>query len=352
MEKYQNLLKKTTIYCFVFFIIAVVGMLYYDANKVIVIANADDSIVQADSDTEKILQTQYPVLMEKDSKIKESIVIPLESVILAENVQIQNHYIDKELWIGIYGAEANFYARECITGDIEKIQYGGYDIVDNILWIKLLMKDTFEIESTMSNGKLTIRLMKPSEIYDKIIVLDAGHGGSDTGIISGKINEKDIALNVILFLQEELKESNIKVYCTRNDDSDVKMEKRIQFANEVGADMLISVHTDFSNDNMQSGITSIYNGQYFIQDFDSIQLADKLEKAVIKTTGAQVGGISEITDSDRLVKEATIPAAQINIGYLSNETEKKILQDEVYQKKIAEGIYNAILEIYKEKTEE
>lgn len=345
---YQNLLKKTTIYCFIFFVIAVSGMLYFDANKVIIIANAEEGTVKPDLEMEENFQTQYQLLMKNDSDTKNTIVIPLQNTILAEDVQVQNHYLDRELWIGICGGKADFYTNEYVVGDMQNVVYGGYDVVDDVLWIKISMKDTFEFENTMNSGKLTIKLKRPSEVYNKIVVLDAGHGGSDTGNSEGRTYEKEIVLDIVLLLQEKLKGSDIKVYYTRNDDNDVEMDKRVRFANSVDADMLISIHADYSDDTSKKGISSIYNSAYFIQNFDSIQLADILEKSVIKATGAKALGLLEVTDADVLTKEAKIPAAQINIGYLSNDEERKLLQEKSYQQELADGIYNAIMEVYKE----
>lgn len=349
---HQNFLKKTTIYCFVFFIIAMAGMLYFDANKVIVIAASGEGISKPDSEMTENLQTQYQLLLKNDNSGKNQIVIPLEDTIMAENVQVQNHYIDNELWIGIEGATAEFYSREYITGNMDNVQYGGYDVVDDVLWIKLAMKDTYEFESTMNNGKLTIKAEKPRDVYDKIIVVDAGHGGEDKGYFEGRTSEKDIVLNVLLLLQEKFKESDIKVYYTRTDDTLIDNEKRVLLANNVQADMLISIHTSFDEDTTMSGITTIYNGDYFIQNFNSINLADKLEQAVVLTTGNQANGLLEATEEDVLVKRAKIPAAQVNIGYLSNEEEKEFLTQSEYQELVAEGIYEAVIGIYEEKFEQ
>ncbi len=345
---YQKLLKRTTIYCFVFFIVAMTGMFYYDANKIIVIADSSAVSSAGDGESEDGFAVQYQLLMESVDNGKKQFVIPLEDSIMAEDVQIENHYVEKELWIGLNGATNDFYSREYVTGNLEYVSHGGYDIVDGILWIKLAMKDTYEFESTMNNGKLTIKMAKPKEVYDKIVVIDAGHGGEDKGDIDGRLCEKDLALNVTLLLKEKLKDSDIKVYYTRTEDTAVDDEKRVSLANSVGADMFISIHTSYAEELTESGVTTIYNPHYFIQDFDSICLADKLERSVLAVTGAKAKGLVEATEDNVLINEATVPVAQINIGYLSNEEESALLSQKEYQEMITDGIYNAIIEIYEE----
>lgn len=349
---HQKLLKNTTIYCFVFFIIAMLGMIYFDANKIIVIADSSESLSSSDLEMKDNLMTQYQLLMENEKKYMDEIVIPLEETVKAENVLVENHYIDKELWIGIDGANAEFYSQQYVVGDLQNIQDGGYDIVGDILWIKLSMSKIFEYESTMNNGKLSIKMQEPDEVYDKIIVIDAGHGGEEKGSYVGRVSEKNIALDVLLILQKNLKDSGIKVYYTRTADETLEDEKRVELANNVGADMVISLHTAYDEDMAKKGVTTIYNGDYFIQKFDSIALSDILEQSVARETGAKANGLQEATDTDVLVTKAQVPVAQINLGYLSNEDDRKSLQDEEYQELIANGIYNAIMEIYEEKLNE
>lgn len=344
---YQKLLKRTTIYCFVFFIIAMAGMFYYDANKIIVIADSS-AVNTGNTDEEKEFTTQYQLLMKSDASGKKYFEIPLESTIMAEDVQIQNHYVEKELWIGLKGATTEFYSREYVTGNLENVSLGGYDLVDGILWIKIAMKNNLEYESTMNNGKLTINMAKPHDVYDKIVVIDAGHGGEDKGHVDGRLCEKDIALDVLIFLQEKFKDSDIKVYYTRTDDTNIDDKKRVELANSVKADMFISIHTSFAEDVTASGVTTGYNGKYFIQEFDSIALADKLERSVAGVTGAKARGLLEAMEEEILLNEAKVPVAQINVGYLSNETERALLNEDEYKKMIADGIYNAIVEIYEE----
>lgn len=341
---YQKLLKRTTIYCFVFFIIAMAGMFYFDANKIIVIADSATTTGEI-----KELKTQYQLLMKNNENGKNQIVIPLEDTVLAEDVQIQNRYIDNELWIGIEGASTEFYGKEYVTANLEKITYGGYDFADKVLWIKFAMNDIYEFKSTMNNGKLTIETQKPKDVHKKIVVLDAGHGGGDRGFYEGRLKEKDVALNVLLILQEKFIDSDIKVYYTRTDDSLPDNYKRVQLANRVNADMFISIHADFAEDASANGVTTIYNGDYFIPDFNSISLSDILEQSVAVKTGAKANGLLAATEDDYLVKNATVPAAQINIGYLSNQDEKELLAEEEYLKLVADGIYEAIMEIYEEK---
>ena len=116
--------------------------------------------------------------------------------------------------------------------------------------------------------------------------------------------------------------------------------------------MFISIHTSYSEDVSVAGVTTYYNGKYFIQEFGSIALADVVERSVAGATGANALGLLEAMEDDKLLNEAKVPVAQINVGYLSNEAECELLNEEEYKKMIADGIYTAIVGIYEESLKE
>jgi len=94
---------------------------------------------------------------------------------------------------------------------------------------------------------MSISVGKPSEIYNKIVVLDAGHGGKDPGAVRDSVYEKDINFSILYTHTKELFEnSDIKVYYTRETDTFISLNDRTKFALEVGADLFISLHMNAS----------------------------------------------------------------------------------------------------------
>lgn len=91
-------------------------------------------------------------------------------------------------------------------------------------------------------------------MYDKVVVIDAGHGGRAPGANKQGVNEKEIDLDIVLQLKKILDEDdhNIGVYYTRTDDSNPTFDQRVQLANKSDADLFISVHNNSTNSGRMS----------------------------------------------------------------------------------------------------
>ena len=195
---------------------------------------------------------------------------------------------------------------------------------------------------------LYIDFYKPSEKYDHIVVIDPGHGEKMAGAVAGEYCEKDINLAVSMFLKELMEErgdGSLGLYFTRTEDVDVSLENRIGMANELDADMFISIHC-----NSYSMQESVRGTQVLTDKSDtasrpgeSMRLAGLLMTNTISAMDTKDMGI--IDGSDKYVlRTANVPAALLEIGFMTNNTDLSKMIDEEYQKKCAEGIYDAILQ--------
>ena len=140
-------------------------------------------------------------------------------------------------------------------GLVELIKDYGNDIVREISIsnheVLIELDRVYEPIVSEDNNYYYINLKKPREVYDNIIVIDAGHGGRDPGAISpcGNYYEKDFNLRILLALKEFLDKENIKVYYTRLDDRQLYLRPRVDLANDVESDLFISIHC---NSNLSS----------------------------------------------------------------------------------------------------
>lgn len=344
-----------TISYVLFAIISMTGMLYYSATKEIVIVDvaqdqlAWDSSVQYETaqkmesesvETEKLLHFQ------EGNENTNYLCIPLAQNIMSEQVHIENYYMEKEMRVYIEGVEEQFYETEAISGNIQNILKGTYDTVKGSVLLTFQLADVFEYRSVLEENCLYIELVIPKEMYEKIVVVDVGHGGEDQGFVTEEITEKDLTLDIAKKLKEKLDNTDVKVYYTRMEDKNVPDEDRVAIANRVKADMLISIHGAWMDDSKIYGTQTIYNEAFFIPGFGSVELADLLEREVVTSISGKGLGLVAAEDDNIVIRNATVPAAMIQVGCLSNAQEIVLFQKDSYIDRIATGIYDAIMKAY------
>lgn len=185
------------------------------------------------------------------------------------------------------------------------------------------------------------------EKYDRVVVLDAGHGGEDTGFTQDGLMEKDLTLRVVQKTGELLSQAGVQVYYTRTGDETITQENRAALANQLRADMLISIHAAQEEDSSRYGIRTKYNDTFFIPDFSSADLSYILLEKVASSTNEKALGI-EADTTEAVIRQAEVPVTLLEIGYLSNAQERKLLEKEDYIDRIAQGIFDALMQSYEE----
>lgn len=191
-----------------------------------------------------------------------------------------------------------------------------------------------------------------SPLSGKVIAIDAGHGGPDGGAISRDgIIEKDISLAISLYLRDYLQQAGALVIMTREEDKDLAdadprgsrkrqdILRRVELINKRKADMLISIHLNSIPSSRWYGAQTFY---YPKNHTDNRLLAALIQEEIKKNlanTSREANTVNEIY----LLKASQIPSALVEVGFLSNPEEARLLADENYQKKMSAAIYRGIL---------
>lgn len=274
--------------------------------------------------------------------------IPLPGECGAEDILIENYYMDQELCILIRTQEKNFYAENAISGNQEMVREGSFEQEEDSVQLLLGLTGIFECQTILEDNDLYVNFFAPREMYDKIVVIDAACGGFNTGYEEGDFVEKDINLQITRKLKEKLDETDIKAYYTRMDDVNPEEKDRVRLANEIRADMYIRIQADTNDDSGVYGTSALYNSDYFIPGFGSVELADLLEREVVTSIKGKALGLFEAGNSEYAIRHVTVPAAALKAGCATNSQEAGLLKREEYQEKIADGICNAIVKAYEE----
>ena len=183
----------------------------------------------------------------------------------------------------------------------------------------------------------------------KTILIDPGHGFLDPGTSYGKIYEKDINLNISLYLQNELGSLGANVILTRDGDYDLANPKasarkrsdfnnRIKLINESDADMYLSIHLNYLSDSTYYGPQVFYNN-------DNKKLAETIQKVMNnKLQGKRE--VKKIPNDTYMYSKLKIPGVLIECGFLSNGQERNKLITKDYQKEVAKSIAEGVLEYF------
>ena len=194
---------------------------------------------------------------------------------------------------------------------------------------------------------LYIKAVNPKEKYENILVIDAGHGGNDSGTRNNNVNEKDLTLDIVQkvlwFFENDFDKSRIKVYVTRLNDRTVSLSKRVEIANDVG-DLFISVHINSCPNNPDANGTEVFyckqNNSKSKNNFSSSDLASILLSNLIEELNSTNRNVK--SSDFYVIKNTKIPAALCEIGFITNQNEFDKLCDENYRLQAARAIYNSV----------
>lgn len=226
--------------------------------------------------------------------------------------------------------------------EVSKVRYALFSSNPSTIRIVLDMNVVKMGELINNNdGLIILDLNKETTIPGgngkKLVVIDAGHGGKDPGAISvTKKKEKDFNLAVALKVQELLKkEQNIDFVLTRSSDTYPSLSDRVKIANDLNADLFISIHAN-AGSSTASGVETYYTRA------DSLALAKVMHKYLVSSSGLTDRGVR--SKSLHVTRETKMPAVLLEAGYLSNKNDNAKLYTEDFQNRVAAGIVKGIKE--------
>lgn len=222
-----------------------------------------------------------------------------------------------------------------------------------------------------------------------LIVIDAGHGGVDSGTISASgILEKDIVLAFAKKLQERLEQTGkVAVLLTRTDDTFLPLGARVQFGRDHAADLFLSIHADSEHEGSVRGAT-VYtlsdkasdreaaalaakeNASDLIAGLDLQKEADGVTDILVDLTRRETrnfsasfanGLVGDLASTTRMIKNPRrsagfqvlrahdVPSVLVEIGYLSNDQDEKLLTSDEWRSRVADATTQAVLRFFGQK---
>lgn len=200
------------------------------------------------------------------------------------------------------------------------------------------------------SDSFVVSIGDPRTIYKNIVVLDAGHGGYDSGATNKGTKEKDLNLKIIYTLMKGYFSSNApetKVYWSRSSDVFVTLSKRATFASKVGADIFVSLHMNSASGSSANGTEVYYTATNNANSFSGVNskiIATLFKNNLVTRLGTTNRGVK--TAKYYVTNHNTVPAVLIELGFISGSRDYANLINPSFQSNSAKIIYDTINEIF------
>ncbi len=196
------------------------------------------------------------------------------------------------------------------------------------------------------SGYFTVCVGNPKDIYQNIVLIDAGHGGKDGGASKNGLKEKNLNLTIgynLINTYFEKKNSPVKAYWTRHNDTFVNLYERPTYSKTYQADLFVSLHMNSAGSSTANGTEVYYSSSNNSKSFSGINsklFAQKMKDTLVSTLGTKDRGVKQA--GFVVMKQNTVPAILIELGFVTGSTDSKNLKKEAFQKKSAKTIYQGI----------
>ncbi|MBR4341690.1 MAG: N-acetylmuramoyl-L-alanine amidase [Lachnospiraceae bacterium] len=295
----------------------------------------------------------YKFKVDKDN-CSQKLSIPLPTLAEIKDINFNDDLLGCMTEITVLGDYSDYLTNIDLdnTGEaILQIQIY-YDPVKNETIFKLFSDVIlgYRIES-FEDGIVNLQIDYIKNIYNKVVVLDAGHGGHDPGAQHKGYNESDLNLKIVLNCREYFKDTDIKVFYTRTDNTFLSLYERADFAEIVGADMFVAVHHNSSDISTAKGTSVYYGGKNTCTSLNGLtseKLAWKMENALLESLGTKMFANGVLNQNFVVVRDSECPAVLLEIGFMSNDDELARLVDDDFSKLAAKTIVDTIVKIYNE----
>lgn len=327
-----------------------------DNNIIINNDNIDDNINISDNNhniLDGVNSTTTNINTITDNTTDFGIKIPKDSSMIFSDIMTEDFYTvsgSYKFQIKIKGDYVSYLQNKSLTINSPYVSStyisssNGYTII-NVITSKLQGFKLYD-----KKNYIGVKMGNPRDIYDAIVILDAGHGGSDNGATYYSVREKDITYSIMYTYAKQYfnsVNSPVKAYFTRNSDTLPSLYERAGFAQKVGADAFISLHMNAATNKSASGTEVYYssaNNSTAFSGLNSSLLAQKYLSAITSNLDTTNRGVK--TAKFVVVNSNTVPAILIELGFLSNANECSKFNTSSLQKETAKVIYNTTCSLF------
>ncbi len=272
---------------------------------------------------------------------REAIVFKKPDGLLVSDIKINDDYRNRKITV-------------TLPGNYNELYHDGLINIGSTTLDKILIKSDSKTEFAIHEKKIrayeviddgeniTIRFMDPKDKHNKIILLDLGHGGHDGGASANGLVEKKLVFEQGMALYGLLEaDPNIKVYITRVDDTYPDNPSRAKLANEIGADIFVSLHNNSFTNSSPNGTEVLYS----TKSTKSKQMAQIIQTNMVRDLGTYDRKIKP-RPGLIVLNQTNMPAVLVETAFLTNPGDVQKLKSPEFNKKVGQVIYHSIVEIF------
>ncbi|SDO56832.1 N-acetylmuramoyl-L-alanine amidase [Halobacillus aidingensis] len=246
------------------------------------------------------------------------------------------------------------YGERVVTADILNVRSGpstGYSIVGKLsegttVQVHKDLGNWLKISYGSLNGYVHEDYTTPSHSSrSHIIAIDAGHGDGDGGATANGLVEKEINLDVAKRVQKYLVDAGIQVVMTRDDDTFVELEDRVDYAVNRNADTFVSIHSNSFYMESANGIETYYSSASLDDRArKSMQLAIYIQNRLVPALDLADRGVKDVPY--HVISKTPLPSALVELGFVTNDTDASRLGSDYWRERAAEAIAQGIKDYY------
>jgi N-acetylmuramoyl-L-alanine amidase len=181
-------------------------------------------------------------------------------------------------------------------------------------------------------------------LLGKRVVIDPGHGGSDPGVVYGSVTEAELVWDLAARLEGRLTALGVTTVLTRGPGNGATDAQRASLANDVGADVVLSLHVDSGPSPRPHGLATYYYGGGESSSTIGERLADLVQRELVARTGLLDLRIHGKTWA--ILRLTRMPTVRIELGYLSSPVDRPMLVDPRFRDTVAEGVLVAVQRLF------
>lgn len=277
--------------------------------------------------------------------------IPLPSAVKFSNVTDSDPYADKKFKIRVPGDYVSYYKQNQVLINNSVIKGVDIDLNDDetltVLTIRMSKIQGYHYYDA-DNG-IGVNIGGLRKMYKNIVLLDAGHGGKDSGATNGKYKEKNFNLTILYKKAKEYfnQSDDIKAFWTRANDTFIDLYERPKLTKKAKADLFISLHMNSAGSSSAKGLEVYYskkNTSKGPSGLTSKKMASYFQDSLISKLECADRGFKSADFV--VVKYNTVPAVLIELGFITNNTDLNRLKNSTQQKKAAKAIFDTVEEIF------